>query len=170
MRLFFASVMLLSSMTIAFAQQQLKVGRIDVQQVYDAMPEKQQVLKEIEQIEAKYEVEASKLEEEYNNKIAQFFKEKDNLLENIQDARAQEIEQLAQRLQKFREIAAEDLKHQQETKLAPIIERINKAINTVGEREGFYFVFDSSQGNMLYFNQDLCIDIYPMVIKELNIR
>ena len=92
------------------------------------------------------------------------------LEKNIAEARAQEIDQLQQRIQNFREMAAKDLQTQQQAKVAPIIEKINKAIQAVGEKEGFTYIYDISQGNILYFNPTQCIDVLPLVKKELGLQ
>jgi outer membrane protein len=67
-------------------------------------------------------------------------------------------------------MAAKDLQTQQQAKVAPIIEKINKAIQAVGEKEGFTYIYDISQGNILYFNPTQCIDVLPLVKKELGLQ
>lgn len=151
----------------AYAQ---KFGNINMGNVFEIMPERAQVQKEMEELQAKYETELSKMGDEYQKKVSDFMAEKDKLEKNIADARAQEIDQLAQRIQNFREMAAKDLQTQQEQKVAPIIDKINKAIQAVGEKEGFTYIYDLSQGNILYFSPTQCVDVLPLVKKELGIQ
>ena len=146
-----------------------KFGNINMSEVFEAMPEKAQVQKDMEALQAKYETELSKMGDEYQKKVSDYLAEQEGLEKNIAEARAQEIDQLQQRIQNFREMAAKDLQTQQQNKVAPIIEKINKAIQAVGEKEGFTYIFDLSQGNILYASPSQCIDVLPVVKKELGL-
>ena len=147
-----------------------KFGNINMSEVFEAMPEKAQVQKDMEALQAKYETELSKMGDEYQKKVSDYLAEQEGLEKNIAEARAQEIDQLQQRIQNFREMAAKDLQNQQQAKVAPIIEKINKAIQAVGEKEGFTYIYDVSQGNIVYFSPTQCIDVLPLVKKELGLQ
>ena len=147
-----------------------KFGNINMGEVFESMPERAVVQKEMEELQAKYETELSKMGDEYQKKVNDYLAEQEKLEKSIADARAQEIEQLQQRIQNFREMAAKDLQTQQQNKVQPIIEKINKAIQTVGEKEGFTYIFDLSQGNILYASPSQCIDVLPLVKKELGLQ
>ncbi|MDO4496817.1 MAG: OmpH family outer membrane protein [Bacteroidales bacterium] len=151
----------------AFAQ---KFGNVDSGAIMQAMPERTQVEKDLEAIQAKYETELTKMGDEYQKKVADFIAERENLEAGIQEARAQEIQQLEQRIQNFREMAGKDIQTQYQNKMTPLIEKINKAIQAVGEKEGFTYIFDTTQGNILYFSPSQCIDVLPLVKKELGIQ
>jgi len=146
-----------------------KFGNINMGDVFESMPERAQIQKEMEELQAKYETELSKMGDEYQKKVSDYVAEQDKLEKSIADARAQEIDQLQQRIQNFREMAAKDLQTQQQTKVAPIIEKINKAIQAVGEKEGFTYIFDLSANNILYFSPSQCVDVLPLVKKELGL-
>ncbi len=147
-----------------------KFGNINMGEVFEAMPERAQIQKDMEDLQAKYETELSKMGDEYQKKVSDYVAEQDKLEKNIAEARAQEIDQLQQRIQNFREMAAKDLQTQQQSKVAPIIEKINKAIQAVGEKEGFTYIFDLSANNILYFSPSQCVDVLPLVKKELGIQ
>ncbi len=147
-----------------------KFGNINMGEVFETMPERAVVQKEMEELQAKYETELSKMGDEYQKKVNDYLAEQEKLEKSIADARAQEIEQLQQRIQNFREMAAKDLQTQQQNKVQPIIEKINKAIQAVGEKEGFTYIFDLSQGNILYASPSQCIDVLPLVKKELGLQ
>ncbi len=147
-----------------------KFGNINMGDIFEAMPERAQIQKEMEDLQAKYETELSKMGDEYQKKVSDYVAEQDKLEKNIAEARAQEIDQLQQRIQNFREMAAKDLQTQQQTKVAPIIDKINKAIQAVGEKEGFTYIFDLSANNILFFSPSQCVDVLPLVKKELGIQ
>lgn len=150
--------------------QTLKFGNIDTNAIFEAMPERAQIQKDMEDLQAKYESELTKMSEEYQNKVSGFLAEQESLEKSIAEARAQEIDQLQQRIQQFRDMAARDLQTQQQTKVAPVIEKINKAIQAVGEKNGFTYIFDLSAGNILFHSTTQCVDCLPLVKAELGIK
>lgn len=149
---------------------QNKFGNINMGDVFESMPERAQIQKEMEDLQNKYESELQKMGEEYQKKVSDFVAVQDSLERNIAEARAQEIEQLQQRIQQFREGAARDLQEKQQQKVAPVIEKINKAIQAVGEKNGFTYIFDTSAGNILYFSPSQCVDVLPLVKAELGVK
>lgn len=161
-----AAVLCIATMT-GYAQN--KFGNINMGQVFESMPERATIQKEMEDMQAKYEAELQKMGEEYQKKVSDFVAQQDSLEKNIAEARAQEIEQLQQRIQQFREMAAKNLQEEQQKRVAPIIEKINKAIQAVGEKQGFTYIFDTSAGNILYFSPSQCVDVLPLVKTELGI-
>lgn len=167
-KIFIAVAIAVSAITAE--AQALKFGNINMADVFESMPEKAQIQKEMEDLQAKYETELSKMGEEYQTKVSAFVAEQEGLEKNIAEARAQEIDQLQQRIQNFRETAARDLQTQQQQKVAPIIEKINKAIQAVGEKQGFTYIFDLSANNILYFSPSQCVDVLPLVKAELGIK
>lgn len=161
-----AAVLCIATMT-GYAQN--KFGNINMGQVFESMPERATIQKEMEDMQSKYEAELQKMGEEYQKKVSDFVAQQDSLEKNIAEARAQEIEQLQQRIQQFREMAAKNLQEEQQKRVAPIIEKINKAIQAVGEKQGFTYIFDTSAGNILYFSPSQCVDVLPLVKTELGI-
>ena len=150
--------------------QTFKFGNINMSEIFNVMPETAQVQKELEELQAKYEAENTKMAEEYQKKVSDFLAEQETLEKNIAEARAQEIDQLQQRIQNFREMAGRDIQTQQQQKVAPIIEKINKAVQAVGEKNGFTYIFDLSQGNILFVSPTSCVDCLPLVKAELGIK
>ena len=74
---------------------------------------------------------------------------------------------MQQRIQLFYQTAQEDIQKKQQEMLAPIHEKMAKAIKTVGEREGYTYIFDSAA--MVHIGND-AKDVTPAVKKELGIK
>lgn len=146
----------------------VRFGNIDMARVFRLMPENQAIEEELAQLQAAYDNELQKMGEDYQQKVSAFVAVQQTLNPNIAEARAQEIEQLQQRIQQFRERAAESLKEQRTTKTAPVIRRISEAVKAVGEKYGYTYIFDLSQAGILYFSPQQCDDIFPLVKAELG--
>lgn len=166
----FLASLLLSAALVAGAEAQTapKFGNIDMARVYELMPESQAIEEELAQVQAAYENEIQKMGEDYQLKVNDFVAVQQSLDHNIAEARAQEIEQLQQRIQQFRERAAESLREQRRIKTAPLIERVSAAIQAVGERFGYTYIFDLKQAGIMYFSPQQCDDVFPFVKAELG--
>lgn len=90
--------------------QTLKIGFFDSKAIFESIPERIKIQNIINDLQAKYEVEEVKMQEEYQVKVSTFLDEKSKLNASITQARAQEIDQLQQRIFQFRDNAAKDLK------------------------------------------------------------
>ena len=148
----------------------LKLGYFDSKAIFESIPERATIQSEIEAIQAKFEVEETNMLEEYKVKVAKFLEEKDDLNENIAEARAQEIDQLQQRIEQFRERSAEELRRTQERLLAPLFEKISLSIRTIGDYYGYACIFDISEGGISYISPTLCEDCTELIKKDLGIQ
>lgn len=159
---------LLLSLTFGIKAQTAKFGNIDMARVFELMPESQAVEQELAQLQTAYDSEIQKMGEDYQNKVSDFVSIQQTLDPNIAEARAQEIEQLQQRIQQFRERAAKSLREQRKVKTQPIVDRVSQAIQAVGEKYGYTYIFDLHQAGILYFSPQQCDDLFPLVKAELG--
>ena len=124
--------------------------------------------KELAQLQQAYDAELQKMGEEYQLKVTEFVAVQQTLDANIAEARAQEIEQLQQRIQQFRQRAAQSIKEKRIALTAPITEKVTKAIKVVGQKYGYTYIFDLNQAGILFFDPQLCDDVLPLVRAELK--
>lgn len=156
---------------LASAQtEQGKFGVVNTEALINLLPETAQVNQEIKTLSDRYESEIQKRTEEYQTKLNEFLTQKDSLPSIIQDAREQEIGRIQQQVYELRRFALDDLQQQQKEKMSPIIDRVQQAIATVGDREGFIYIIDQQQGGLVYYSPFRCIDVMPMVKAELGIE
>ncbi len=154
---------------VGFAQN-LKFGNINSAEVFELLPERATIQKEMEALNTKYEKELQKMGEEYERKVSELVAGKDSLPMNIRERRAQEIGELEQRIQNFRQVAAQDFQQQQNMKLAPVFEKISAAIKAVGEENNFTYIYDLSNSGILYFSPTTTVDVLPLVKAKLGLK
>ena len=85
----------------------------------------------------------------------------------IQERRIQEIQDLDQKIQQFRQTASEDLQRQQEQLIAPVRQKVFTAIQSVGAEGNFTFIFENVMP--LYTGTDV-IDVTPLVKAKLGMK
>jgi outer membrane protein len=107
---------------------------------------------------------------ELNNKYQKFQEDMKNLSDLMKKTRQEEIAQMQQRIEQFKESANEEIQKQQSELMQPILEKIKKAIADVGKDNGFLYIFDIGQGsNILYFSAE-SVDVTSLVKGKLGLK
>ena len=147
-----------------FAQ---KFAVINTQQLMESMPELKTVNEQLEAANKKYQDEFTKLQEEFQKKFEEFQGLDENTPQTIKDRRMQEMQELENKIQQFRETAVQDIQRQQQLLMAPIQEKVVKAIQAVGAEGNYTFVFENVMP--LYTGTDVT-DITDTVKSRLGIN
>lgn len=155
---------LLALPIIASAQ---KFGHINTQELFAEMPEVAQVKLKMDTIQSQYENQLASMNEEFQKKVQDYQTQEATMAEAIKQIRQQELQEMQQRIQLFYQTAEQDIQKKQQELLAPVHEKMTKAIKTVGDREGYTYIFDSAA--MVHIGAD-AIDATPAVKKELGIK
>lgn len=150
--------------SMAFAQ---KFGVINTETLMQNLPEMKEVQTQFEAASKKYEDEFQNLQGEFQKKYTEFQNMEETTPQTIKDRRIQELQELDQKIQQFRQTASQDLQRQQEQLLAPIQQKVRTAIQSVGAEGSFTMIFE----NMipLYVGSDV-IDVTPLVKTKLGVK
>lgn len=146
---------------------QSKFGYVSSLEIFNLMPEKTTAEASLQEIAKKYDNEYKALQDEFNKKYGEYQALAQDTPESIKQRREQELQELTTKIQNFQQVAGQDLQHQQQVLMAPIQEKIQTAIQSVGAENGFTFIFDSA--SFLYRGAD-AIDVTPMVKTKLNLK
>jgi len=146
--------------------QELKIAYVDVERVIDSIPGKEEVKKILQeesdvwrgQAEEKM-AELQKLREEYESQKLILSPEKKKSKEDEIALKEQEFNQLWADLQ-------EKAKKRNAELTQPILEKAEKAINVIAERDNYSIIFDSSMASIVYGIAEL--DLTDAVIEEIN--
>ncbi|HBI58736.1 MAG: OmpH family outer membrane protein [Duncaniella sp.] len=147
-----------------FAQ---KFGVINTQALMETMPEMKTVQEQMEASAKKYQAEFDKLKEEFDKKFTEFQALEESTPQTIKDRRMQEMQELDAKIQQFRETALQDQQRQQQQLMAPIQEKVMKAIQSVGDEGGFTFIFENM---MPVFTGKDVTDITESVKTRLGVK
>ncbi len=86
-------------------------------------------------------------------------------------AKEEELSELSQRVQIFRQTAAQDLQKKQQELITPVLQKVQAAVQQVGVNNGFTFIFErSGSAGLIVYNGQKSIDITPLVKKQLGIN
>ncbi|MDE6370007.1 MAG: OmpH family outer membrane protein [Duncaniella sp.] len=147
-----------------FAQ---KFAIINTQALVESMPEIKTVQEQMEASNKKYQDEFDNLTAELKKKYDEFQALDPNTLQTIKERRMTEIQELEAKIQQFREAAAQDLQRQNAQLMAPIQEKVIKAIQAVGQEGAYTFVFEN---NMPIYSGTDVTDITETVKARLGVK
>ena len=144
-----------------------KFGHINTQELFTQMPEVAQIKLKMDTIQGQYESQLASMQEEIQKKMQDYQAQEATMADAVKQIRQQELQEMNQRIQLFYQTAEQDIQKKQQELLAPVHEKMSKAIKAVGERENYTYIFDSAA--MVHIGAD-AIDVTPAVKKELGIK
>ena len=147
-----------------------KFARINLQEVIFAMPEFAQMQTDLEAFTKELGEQLEAIQVEFNNKAADFQKNRANLNESVRNLKEKELTDLQQRYMDFQQIAQQDIDRKQGELFQPIHLKANEAVKKIAAAGGYIVVFDTSVNALAYFNENSVVDIAPAVRAELGIK
>ena len=142
-------------------------GHINTTELFQQMPEVAKVKAQMDTLQSQYENQLASMQEEIQKKAQDYQTNMNTLPDGVKQIREQELQEMQQRIQMFYQTAEQDIQKKQQELLAPVHEKMAKAIKAVGEREGYTYIFDSQA--MVHIGND-AHDVTPAVKKELGIK
>ena len=142
-----------------FAQQ--KFGHIDSAALLELMPEKAQAEKELEAFAKEFQTALEAMAKEYESKVASFQQTEKDMIPTVRNTKVREISELERRIQEFQTQAQEEIGKKEQDVFTPIIEKARKAIDDVAVDKSYTYIFDNSQGLLLYAkdSEDVMADV-----------
>ena len=116
---------------------QSKFGYVSSIEIFNLMPEKATAEKSLQEVGQKYDTEFKALQDEFNKKFGEYQALAQDTPASIKERREQELQELQTKIQNFQQVAGQDLQRQQQILMAPIQEKIQTAIQSVGAENGF---------------------------------
>ncbi|MBN1481495.1 OmpH family outer membrane protein [candidate division KSB1 bacterium] len=160
-------IFLLSMSVNVFAQ---KLGYINSSQILAQYKEAQDAQEQLDKINREWEAEGRELQNQFQELGQQLESQSLLLSEERQREKQAELQALYQKIQQFQNEKwgqSGEFFRKQEEIMKPIYDKINAAIQKVGEEERYDYVFDTVAGNIVYVS-DSSNDLTEFVIEELE--
>lgn len=126
--------------------------------------------KKIEELAQKFEKERQAMKNEMDTKNKEFESQQLLLSEERKTETLREIQELNQKLLKYQEEkfgSQGELERRTKDLTEPIVKKIQNVIDKIGQEEGFNFIFDTVNANIV-FAREKENDLTERVITELN--
>lgn len=151
-------------------QSQVKLGYVNSALIMKQVKDAVEASKKIEELAQKFDKERQTMNIELENKNKQFEAQQLLLSEERKAESLREIQELRQKLLKYQEEKfgpQGELERRTKDLTEPIAKKIQNVIDKIGQEEGFNFIFDTVNANIV-FARDKDTDLTERVIAELN--
>jgi outer membrane protein len=153
--------------TSAITAQELKFGHINVQELIMELPDKKDADTKL-QAEAQILQDRLKvMSEEHEKKYRDYIAQRETMPELIRTTTEKEIQDIEQRLQNYQLMAQQTLQKKEQELYQPILEKVQRAIDAVGQEQGLIYIFDISSQVVLYHSEK-SLDCGPLVKAKLK--
>jgi len=146
---------------------QNKFGYIDSQELLILMPERKSAENELQNFAKTLESQLELMSAEYQESVQQYQTNEASYSDLVKQDKIAEITGLEQRIQSFQQNAQQSLQKKEQELLEPILEKARKAIDDVAKEGGYTYIFDKSQGTLLYAKESE--DILKLVKNKLKL-
>ncbi len=150
--------------------QNLKFGHINRNELIQAMPEFDSARVALEKLNTELQNAAELLQVELNNKYEVYLKDGKNMTDLVRQTKEQELQDYQRRLTEFQTNAQNQMQEKQVALFTPVTDKADKAIKEVGKANGFIYVFDLSQPQIIYFDDTKSTDIMTLAKAKLGLK
>jgi len=152
----------------AMAQKSNKFGHINSAELLGLMPERKAAAAKMDSITKDVEKQLQEMMTEYRAKQEKYSSEAPKLSELIKKDKEEELTSLGTRIQNFQQQAQQSLEQQEQALIEPIVNKAKKAIEQVAKENGYTYIFDTSAGSLLFWEES--DNVLASVKKKLNLQ
>ena len=151
----------------AFAQKGNKFGHINSAELLGLMPERKVAAAKMDSITKGVQKQLEEMMTEYRAKQEKYTNESSSMSALLKKDKEEELGNLGNRMQNFQQQAQQSLEQDEQDLINPIIEKAKKAIEQVAKENGYTYIFDTSVGAILYWEES--DNVLSLVKKKLNL-
>ena len=160
-------VLILMLLPMGLMAQEVKVAVVDISKLYEVMPEVKKYQEAMDAATKEWEKQIADAKNEHDTKYADLVEKGDSLADNIKQWRTQELVELQQKLENLYNYAQKSLADKEKELMAPIQEKIEKAIKDVGDENGYTYILHPQA---VLYQSPSAIDATEKVIAKLGIK
>ena len=161
-----AFLTLLTFLTLSSIAQN-KFGYIDSQELLLLMPELKTAETEVQNFAKSLEAQLGSMTAEIQQMQQEYQANEATYTDLVKKDKEAEMEGLYQRIQTFQQNAQQSLQTKEQELLEPILGKARKAIQDVATEGGYTYIFDKSNGTILYAKESE--NVIDLVKKKLNL-
>lgn len=150
------------------SRQSLTFGYISYDSVLRAMPAYATAMRQLDNLKAKYEAEAKRVESDFNKKYEEFLEGQRDFPQTILQKRQSELQELLDRNILFREESRRLLAEAERDLLAPLHARIGSLLRVIGEERGYAFIVNTDNNACPFINPSQGDNIGSIVVERLR--
>lgn len=164
----FLAVVLTVGVSYGVSAQSLKIGHVDSASIMEIMPERAKIEQDLQAYAAELQAELQAMGAEYQSKLQDYQANKATMSNLIRQSKEKEMLDLETRINEFQGSAEMAMQSKQLELLNPLIEKVQNAVNAVGQEKGFTYILDKAAGVVVYIGEN-AVDITADVKAKLGL-
>lgn len=164
-------IVLLLAIAPLAAIAQNKIAYVNAAEIFSLMPEVSDIENQLDKKQEEISKSGEAIIQEYNKKAEAFQKEAATASQSTLADQQKQLDQLQERYQMFLQNSNKEMQELQQKLLAPVQQKITKAINDVGEEKGYAYILDATtQQSPIVYIHPTSEDATPLVKAKLGIN
>jgi len=163
--MFLACGLLITNMALA---QATKFGYISSSDLLQAMPDRVKADSDLAKYARSFQQELETMGKEYQTKVQQFQSGEKTMTDAMKEVKMKEIQDLQNRIESTQQSAQEKVAQKKQELYGPILDKADKAIKEIAKEKAYDYIFDASQGALLYAKEG--DNILPLVKAKLGLK
>ena len=172
MKKFFLAMMLVALSQCVMAQEVQKAvpqfATFSYAKVLEAMPEYAAVKNDLAELRKKYDDEAKRSEDDFNQKYELFLEGQRDFAPSIMKKRRSELEDMLQKNIEFRKESERLLKQAEVDALAPLKNKVKGILSRIGQERDLLFIANTDECDLPFVNPDFGVDLTDAIIAEMK--
>ena len=146
----------------------VRFGYLSYRAVYEQLPEYEKARADFAALKAKYEAEATRAEQEFQRKFAEFLAGQKDFPPSILRKRQLELQDLMEQSISFREQSRKLLAEAERQMQQSVCMRLDAAIQVVGARMGLLFILNTDDKAVPFVHPQASVNVTEEVLNELK--
>lgn len=167
-KVFFLTIALFTMNGLVSAQT-LKIAHVNTNEIMNDMPERPKAEKDLEAYYNELQDQLRVMYNEYQTKLQDYQANAETMSNLVKQSKEKELVDLESRITAFQSNAENDFDAKRAELLAPLLEKIQNAINAVGKEKGYTYILDLATGAAVYVGPD-AVDITKDVKSKLGVK
>ena len=163
------SIILPLLLLCAISRAQIQFGYISYEQILKELPEYAQATQDLEALKTKYQEEAKKGEEEFQQKFIDFLQGQKDFPQAIMQKRQAELQNLMDNGVAFRMKSHELIAQAEKEMMQEAHKRLNRALLEVGVEYGYGYILNTDNNSCPYISPVLGVDVTELVRQKLGL-
>lgn len=150
------------------AQNALRFGFLSYEAALKSIPDYAIVQQNMADLQAQYQAEAKRVEDEFNQKYEDFLEGQRDFPKTILQKRQTELQELMEKSIAFKEKSRQELAQAEQDAMAPLRIKLIETLDKIGRERGYAFILDTDVKALPFINPDMGEDINQLVQDALK--
>lgn len=155
----------------AAVSQDLKVGYMNPQEVLNQLPERADIEQKLNELVQEKRAELSERTSNFQQAVASYQENSASMSEAQRSQREEELATQEEELREFQQSIQQEIQQRRSELMAPIYNRMDRAINAIAENMDLDFVLNEATGfgeTIIYYSSEQRLNITQQVLNRMN--